>query len=123
MICDEDPLRHRSRKSTARQKKRWEKCVWMVENWAEWASGHGQLTKIELSVGCKGDTVYLAVGKWCDFHKFGWHLGNVGQYVLTHAIHALARATNPAGAVMTAGTKMELGSVTMGQSGAEGVGR
>jgi hypothetical protein len=51
----------------------------MVENWAEWASGHGQLTKIELSDGCKGDTVHLAVGKWCDFHTFGWHLGNVGQ--------------------------------------------
>jgi hypothetical protein len=29
----------------------------MVENWAEWASGHGQLTKIELSDSCVGKTI------------------------------------------------------------------
>ena len=30
------------------------------------------------SDGCKGDTVPLAVGKWYDFHEFGWYMGNVG---------------------------------------------
>ncbi len=29
----------------------------MVENWAEWASGHGQLTKIGLSDSCGGETI------------------------------------------------------------------
>ena len=33
----------------------------MVENRAEWASGHGQLTKIGLSDGCGGKTYYNAV--------------------------------------------------------------
>jgi len=56
MISDEDRFRHRPRESTARQK-RWEKCVWMVENWAEWASGYGQFTKIELSDSCVGKTI------------------------------------------------------------------
>ena len=28
--------------------------------------------------GLIGDTVPLAVGKWCDFHEFGWYMGNVG---------------------------------------------
>ena len=36
------------------------------------------ITKIMPSDGCKGDTIPLAVGKWYDFHEFGWHLGNVG---------------------------------------------
>ena len=27
----------------------------MVENWAEWASEHGQLTKIGISDGCGGE--------------------------------------------------------------------
>ncbi len=27
--------------------------------------------------GCEVDTVPLAVGRWYDFHEFGWHLGNV----------------------------------------------
>jgi hypothetical protein len=26
----------------------------------------------------QGDKVPLVVGKWYDFHEFGWHLGNVG---------------------------------------------
>ena len=28
--------------------------------------------------GLIGDTVPLAVGKWYDFHEFGWYMGNVG---------------------------------------------
>ena len=24
------------------------------------------------------DTVPLAVGKWYEFHEFGWYMGNVG---------------------------------------------
>ena len=40
-----------------RGKKPWEKCVWMVENRADWASGHGQLTKFRLSDGCGGKRI------------------------------------------------------------------
>ena len=29
--------------------------------------------------GCTGETVPLAVGRWYDFHEFGWHLGDVGS--------------------------------------------
>ncbi len=50
----------------------------MARNMTEWPSKRGPITKIMPSDGCKGDTVPLAVGKWNDFHEFGWHLGNVG---------------------------------------------
>ena len=69
MIYDEDPFRRRSRKSPARQK-RWEKCVWLVENWAEWASGHGQLTKIGLSDSCGGETITTR----CNFGMIAMNL-------------------------------------------------
>ncbi len=48
MNCDQDPRRRRPRESTARRK-RHEGCVWMTTKLAEWASGHRQPTKIELS--------------------------------------------------------------------------
>ena len=77
---DEDPLRRRPRESTARRKRQ-ERCVWMARKMTEWPSKRGPITKIMPSDGCIGDTVPLAVGKWCDFHEFGWHMGNVGQYL------------------------------------------
>ncbi len=70
----------------------------MARKMAERPSERGPITKIMPSDGCKGDTVPLTVGKWYDFHEFGWHLGNVGSYLmdpgLENVIHqALARAT------------------------------
>ncbi len=50
----------------------------MARKMTEWPSKRGPITKIMPSDGCKGDTIPLAVGKWYDFHEFGWHLGNVG---------------------------------------------
>ena len=44
----------------------------------EWPSKRGPITKIMPSDGCIGDTVPLAVGKWYDFHEFGWYMGSVG---------------------------------------------
>ena len=81
MICDEDPLRRRPRESTARRKRQ-ERCVWMARKMTEWPSKRGPITKIMPSDGCIGDTVPLAVGKWYDFHEFGWYMGNVGLRVL-----------------------------------------
>ena len=80
MICDEDPLRRRPRESTARRKRQ-ERCVWMARKMTEWPSKRGPITKIMPSDGCIGDTVPLAVGKWYEFHEFGWHMGNVGLVV------------------------------------------
>ena len=77
MICDEDPLRRRPRESTARRKRQ-ERGVWMARKMTEWPSKRGPITKIMPSDGCIGDTVPLAVGKWYDFHEFGWYMGNVG---------------------------------------------
>ena len=50
----------------------------MARKMTEWPSKRGPITKIMPSDGCIGDTVPLAVGKWYDFHEFGWHMGNVG---------------------------------------------
>nr|ABZ06078.1 hypothetical protein ALOHA_HF4000005I08ctg1g5 [uncultured marine microorganism HF4000_005I08] len=44
MICDEDPLRRRPRKSTARRKRQ-EKGVWMTENMGKLPSGHRKTEK------------------------------------------------------------------------------
>ena len=82
MICDEDPLRRRPRESTARRKRQ-ERCVWMARKMTEWPSKRGPITKIMPSDGCIGDTVPLAVGKWYDFHEFGWYMGNVGLNITT----------------------------------------
>ena len=89
MICDEDPLRRRPRESTARRKRQ-ERCVWMARKMTEWPSKRGPITKIMPSDGCIGDTVPLAVGKWYDFHEFGWYMGNVGQDSQA-SLRALAR--------------------------------
>ena len=53
----------------------------MARKMTEWPSKRGPITKIMPSDGCIGDTVPLAVGKWYDFHEFGWHMGNVGYGV------------------------------------------
>ena len=50
----------------------------MARKMTEWPSKRGPITKIMPSDGCIGDTVPLAVGKWCDFHEFGWYMENVG---------------------------------------------
>ncbi len=49
----------------------------MAKKMTEWPSKRGPITKIMPSDGCKGDTVPLEVGKWYEFHEFGWHPGNV----------------------------------------------
>ena len=54
----------------------------MARKMTEWPSKRGPITKIMPSDGCIGDTVPLAVGKWYDFHEFGWYMGNVG-YIRT----------------------------------------
>ena len=51
----------------------------MARKMTEWPSKRRPITKIMPSDGCIGDTVPLAVGKWYDFHEFGWYMGNVGQ--------------------------------------------
>ena len=51
----------------------------MARKMTEWPSKRGPITKIMPSDGCIGDTVPLAVGKWYEFHEFGWYMGNVGQ--------------------------------------------
>ena len=53
----------------------------MARKMTEWPSKRGPITKIMPSDGCIGDTVPLAVGKWYEFHEFGWHMGNVGWVV------------------------------------------
>ena len=52
----------------------------MARKMTEWPSKRGPITKIMPSDGCIGDTVPLAVGKWYDFHEFGWYMGNVGYH-------------------------------------------
>ena len=52
----------------------------MARKMTEWPSKRGPITKIMPSDGCIGDTVPLAVGKWYDFHEFGWYMGNVGLW-------------------------------------------
>ena len=55
----------------------------MARKMTEWPSKRGPITKIMPSDGCIGDTVPLAVGKWYDFHEFGWYMGNVGLGLVT----------------------------------------
>ncbi len=50
----------------------------MARKMTEWPSKRGSITKITPSDGCKGVTVPLVVGRWYDFHEFGYYLGNVG---------------------------------------------
>ena len=60
----------------------------MARKMTEWPSKRGPITKIMPSDGCIGDTVPLAVGKWYDFHEFGWYMGNVGSDTLIPRIHS-----------------------------------
>ena len=53
----------------------------MARKMTEWPSKRGPITKFMPSDGCIGDTVPLAVGKWYDFHEFGWYMGNVGSMI------------------------------------------
>ena len=53
----------------------------MARKMTEWPSKRGPITKIMPSDGCIGDTVPLAVGKWYEFHEFGWYMGNVGLLI------------------------------------------
>ena len=50
----------------------------MMENWTEWASGHGQITKIRLSEGNGGTTITPAAQFGYDCHGLEGYLGNVG---------------------------------------------
>ena len=59
----------------------------MARKMTEWPSKRGPITKIMPSDGCIGDTVPLAVGKWYEFHEFGWHMGNVGSNNLCLTAH------------------------------------
>ena len=63
----------------------------MARKMTEWPSKRGPITKIMPSDGCIGDTVPLAVGKWYEFHEFGWHMGNVGVSVYSDGLRTLGR--------------------------------
>ena len=58
----------------------------MARKMTEWPSKRGPITKIMPSDGCIGDTVPLAVGKWYEFHEFGWYMGNVGLRLLAKTV-------------------------------------
>ena len=64
----------------------------MARKMTEWPSKRGPITKIMPSDGCIGDTVPLAVGKWYDFHEFGWYMGNVGSNNACGSVATLPRA-------------------------------
>ena len=90
----DDPIRRRPRESTARRKRQ-ERCV--CEKNDRVPSKRGPITKIMPSDGCIGDTA-LAVGKWYDFHEFGWYMGDVGWFfsvtrLFASSARALPRAT------------------------------
>ena len=50
----------------------------MTRKLVEWASEHGQITKITPSDARGRNAVLLAVERCYDFHEFECHLGNVG---------------------------------------------
>ena len=66
----------------------------MARKMTEWPSKRGPITKIMPSDGCIGDTVPLAVGKWYDFHEFGWYMGNVGVIIAPHQSNIHLRKGN-----------------------------
>ena len=54
----------------------------MARKMTAWPSKRGPITKImPMADGCIGDTVPLAVGKWYDFHEFGWYMGRMSAYI------------------------------------------
>ena len=59
--------------------KRWERCVWMMKNRAEWAFEHAQITKICLSDLCRRKTLPVVVGFGYHRRGFEGYLGNVGS--------------------------------------------
>ena len=65
----------------------------MARKMTEWPSKRGPITKIMPSDGCIGDTVPLAVGKWYEFHEFGWYMGNVGLKLLRKEVTKRSRMT------------------------------
>ena len=65
----------------------------MARKMTEWPSKRGPITKIMPSDGCIGDTVPLAVGKWYDFHEFGWYMGNVGLNVILTPKQSLSQVS------------------------------
>jgi hypothetical protein len=50
----------------------------MATKLAEWASEHGQITKIGVSDGCGGETIPTAVKLGYSQSGFGGYLGDVG---------------------------------------------
>ena len=51
----------------------------MLKNWAEWASGHCQPTKIGLSGRLRRTSIPTAAQFWYRRHEFEVYLGNVGS--------------------------------------------
>ena len=77
----------------------------MARKMTEWPSKRGPITKIMPSDGCIGDTVPLAVGKWYDFHEFGWYMGNVGGEFVFHSARQLRERPGRTGTVQGLGTR------------------
>jgi len=50
----------------------------MMKNRAEWASEHGQTTKIRLSEGCGSKVISMGVQLGCNQNGFEVYLENVG---------------------------------------------
>ena len=76
----------------------------MARKMTEWPSKRGPITKIMPSDGCIGDTVPLAVGKWYDFHEFGWYISPLKKALLTGfhstAKHNATKAVSPSSETM-----------------------
>ncbi len=85
MICEQDPLRRRPRKSTARQKTMGEVRL-DGEKFGQWPSKRGPIAKIRRSDGCGRNAVPLAVGKQYKLHILGWNLGNVSLIFETYKV-------------------------------------
>ena len=96
MICDQDPLRRRPRKSTVRRKRQ-EGCVWMAEIMGNWPSGHGQITKIWPPDRCGGKTISAAMQFGYNLREFGGYLGNVGSTACADRRRAPERKTSVSG--------------------------
>ena len=77
MICDEDQLRRRPRESTARRKATGEVCLDGEKNDRVAFQARADYQNHAIGWLHRGYSS-LAVGKWCDFHEFGWYMGNVG---------------------------------------------
>jgi hypothetical protein len=47
--------------------------------WANGLPNEGRLTKLYHRMAANGDTAPLTVGRWYDFHEFGYHLGKFAK--------------------------------------------